>query len=161
MRVFSRYAFLLVVNLMAVLVYTRPMALVPHTAHDAVPLPPQSPRAAIARPDRFVPGALYRTEVLVPVLGPQSFVLKILDDSTARIWIRGVLRLDDSISYRVDEDTGKIFFVLTDKTQRVLRRFGTRLGSVGYDAERDEARLEVKPPLPMSITLLFKRVFAP
>lgn len=104
----------------------------------------------------FVPGSIYRSEVSVPVLGPQSFVLKIIDENTARIWIHGVLKLDDSIRYTVDE-MGKISFVLTDKTKRILRRFGTRLGSVGYDAELDEARLEVQPPLPVSIILSFKR----
>lgn len=103
-----------------------------------------------------MPGSIYRSEVSVPVLGPQSFVLKIIDENTARIWIRGVLKLDDSIRYAVD-DMGRISFMLTDKTKRILRRFGTRLGSVGYDAERDEARLEVQPPLPVSIILSFKR----
>lgn len=108
----------------------------------------------------FVHGSVYRSEVSVPVLGRQSFILQILDDNTARIWIRGILKLDDFIRYAVDEVTGKISFALTEKTKRVLQRFGTRLGNVGYDSERDEAWLEVKPPLPMSINLPFRRVLS-
>ena len=161
MRVLSRYGIIPALSLLAALASARPVALIPNAVHDTVPLLLQSTLPVIERPPLFLPGSTYRTEVSVPVLGTQSFVLNILDDSTARIWIRGVLKLDDSISYAVDEVTGKISFVLTEKTKRVLRRFGTRLGSVGYDSERDEACLEVKPPLPMSITLFFKRVITP
>mmetsp|Transcript_17445 Transcript_17445/g.33105 ORF Transcript_17445/g.33105 Transcript_17445/m.33105 type:complete len:163 (+) Transcript_17445:234-722(+) len=161
MRVLSRHVIVSAFSLLASLVYARPVALISNVVHDPAPLLLQSTGTAIGRPSLFGPGSTYRTELSVPVLGTQSFVLKILDDSNARIWIHGVLKLDDSISYAVDEVTGKISFVLTEKTKRVLRRFGTRLGSVGYDAERDEARLEVKPPLPVSITLLFKRVITP
>lgn len=152
-----------VICLFFVLARSRQVALVPTRAKSQIfsPASPESAQPLFERPSLFVPGSMYRSEVTVPVLGPQSFMLKILDDSTARILIRGVLKLDDSISYAVDEATGKISFILTEKTKRVLRRFGTKLGSVGYDADRDEAQLVVKPPLPMSITLFFKRVLAP
>ena len=148
-----------------VLAHGRQAALVPTTTsayadHLNGPQPLGHPVQSV-QPSLFAPGSIYRSEMSVPVLGPQSFVLKILDDTTARIWIRGVLKLDDSIEYTVDEATRKISFVLTDKTKRLLRRFGTRLGSVGYDPDRDEARLEVQPPLPMSITLFFQRVLSP
>ena len=144
----------------------RPVAMVPSTTsayadHSHLSTTPLAHSLRPPRHSLFVPGSIYRSEMSVPVLGPQSFVLKILDDTTARIWIRGVLKLEDSIEYTVDDTTGKIAFVLTDKTKRLLRRFGTRLGSVGYDADRDEAQLEVQPPLPMSITLFFKRVLSP
>lgn len=156
----SRSVIIPLLSLLASFAYARTVGLISHAVHDPIPLLKQSTGTAIGRPSLFIPGSTYRTDVSVPVLGTQSFVLKILDDSSARIWIRGVLKLEDSISYAVDEVSGEITFVLTEKTERVLRRFGTRLGDVGYDAERDEARLEIKSPLPVPITLFFKRVVA-
>jgi hypothetical protein len=93
-------------------------------------------------------------------LGPQTFLLRIIDAHTAHIGISGILRLDDSIRYGVDSMTGKISFTLTQHTHRVLRRVGTRLGHVEYDAQRDVARLMVYPPLPFSLSLHFERVLA-
>ena len=139
--------------------FARQVALVPDRHFDFYPPPPQSPSATSRKPPLFAPGSLYQSKLMVPVLGPQVFALRIMDETTAHIVIGGLLRLDDKIRYTVCDMTGKISFVLTEHTKRVLRRFGTRLGSVGYDSERDEARLEVHPPLPFSLTLQFERVF--
>lgn len=140
------------------------MALVPNTAYETFPLPVTLPESPLTRTSStpapwFEPGSMYKSEFLVPILGAQTFLLDIVDESAARIRISGILKLDDMIQYDINEDTGEISFSLAEKTQRVLRRFGTRLGSVGYDSERDEAMLKVQPPLPISITLLFQRVF--
>ena len=116
---------------------------------------------AAALPTGFSPGSIYHTERCIPVLGRQIFRLTITGTNTARLLIRGVLNVDDdNIQYKVDKNSGEIRFELSDQTRRILKRFRTSLGRVGYDSVRDVATLEVKPPLPAKITLLFTRLSA-
>lgn len=124
-------------------------------SNAAVVATPQTPRCNPST--SLSPGSVYQSEVVLPILGAQTFLLKIVNSQTAHIIIRGVLRLDDLVEYTTCHESGKINFNLSTKTKRILKRFRTSLGHVAYDEGKDEATLEVRPPLPMPITLLFKR----
>ncbi|KAL7574593.1 hypothetical protein ACA910_002951 [Epithemia clementina (nom. ined.)] len=110
--------------------------------------------------DWLVPGSTYLSEMRFPIIGKQVFRLLITGSNTAQLDIQGrILRLqDDNVLFTVDDTSGDIHFVLSHATYHILRRFRTRLGRVAYDVLRDEASLEVRPPLPTPIRLRFKRV---
>lgn len=108
----------------------------------------------------LLPGSTYLSEMRIPLIGRQSFRLRITGSNTAQLDIQGrILRLqDDNVVFSIDDKSGDISFVLSRATDLILCRFRTRLGRVAYDMNRDEASLEVKPPLPTPICLRFKRI---
>lgn len=113
------------------------------------------------RPSLLIPGSVYRAHVSLPVLGLQSFRIKILNAKTAHFVIPGVLRLDDEVEYNLfcdDHEEHSITFQLSLNTRRALKQFRASVGSAQYNRERDEAILQVQSPLPHPITSLFQRV---
>mmetsp|Transcript_39118 Transcript_39118/g.66678 ORF Transcript_39118/g.66678 Transcript_39118/m.66678 type:complete len:189 (+) Transcript_39118:143-709(+) len=104
--------------------------------------------------------ALYELEAQIPVIGKQVFQLKILSEGMASLVIEGLLELRDIIRYEVDGD-GEFAFVLSESTNRILRKFRTRLVKVRYCSETDTPSVIVRPPLPTNIKLTLRRKALP
>lgn len=102
-------------------------------------------------------GAFYTLSLNVPVIGSQTFELKILSPSVAHLRIKGrILNINDTVRYHLDED-GNLEFSLSEKTKRILRRFRTSLSSVEYCNETDTPRVVVNPPISRKVCMDLKR----
>lgn len=82
--------------------------------------------------------------------------LSIISHHKARLKLSGRLQLDEPVEYAVHA-SGALDFSLTERTQRLLRRFRTSMCSAGYDGVRDSAWVVVWPPLPLSIKIRLQR----
>lgn len=101
--------------------------------------------------------AFYELNIRIPVIGRQIFQLRILSENVAELIIDGMLQVKDVISYRMDQQSGDLSFILSDETERILRKFRTRLGKATYCSETDTPSIVVSPPLPASINLKLER----
>jgi hypothetical protein len=103
---------------------------------------------------------VYSHTARFPVIGHQSIALAIESRRDARLVMHGRLNLDEPVQYDLDEN-GDFSFELTEPTLKILRRFRTKLGKVGYDGDVDNAWVDVWPPVPLSIRIQLKRVQRP
>ena len=103
-------------------------------------------------------GAQYNLQKKIPVLGKQTFQLKILQENIAELLIDGVLEVKDVIHYTVDERSGELSFTLSEKTNMILKRFRTKLLAATYCPKTDRSSIIVQPPLPMKLSLHLKRL---
>lgn len=103
-------------------------------------------------------GAQYHLQKKIPVLGKQTFQLKILQENIAELLIDGVLEVKDVIHYTVDERSGELSFTLSEKTNMILKRFRTKLLAATYCPKTDRSSIIVQPPLPMKLSLHLKRL---
>ena len=94
--------------------------------------------------------------VKLPVVGQQTVELSIISRTLARLQLRGRLNIDQTVEYTMDQ-SGQLSFHLTEATQRLLRRFRTRLAEAGYDAKTDTSWVVVFPPLPFSVNIRLNR----
>lgn len=102
-------------------------------------------------------GAQYHLQKKIPVLGNQTFQLRILQENLAELIINGVLEVKDIVHYTVDED-GELSFTLSEKTNMILKRFRTKLLAATYCPKTDRSSIIVQPPLPMKLSLHLKRL---
>ena len=105
-------------------------------------------------------GAVYKKTLPIPVLGRQSFHLRILSDRRAHLRIDGVLSVDEILDYKV-KPCGAFSILIPDGLQNLLRKFRTRLVEFGYDSATDLPYVVVSPPLPTKIRIQLARVQAP
>mmetsp|Transcript_11677 Transcript_11677/g.28437 ORF Transcript_11677/g.28437 Transcript_11677/m.28437 type:complete len:158 (+) Transcript_11677:3-476(+) len=104
------------------------------------------------------PGATYESTLALPVIGRQTLELNIVDDTCARVRLSGALTLDEPLQWGVSRETGELFFVLSERTKRLLRRLGVTLREAYYAAPSDEAVVVVSPPLIPSIRIQLSRL---
>jgi hypothetical protein len=102
-------------------------------------------------------GASYNLKTKIPVIGIQTFQLRILSEDIAELVINGVLGIKDTIHYKVDQQSGELSFSLSERTKMVLKRFRTKLLKVTYCPQKDMPSIIVRPPLPMNLTLHLNR----
>jgi hypothetical protein len=101
-------------------------------------------------------GARYEKSIGLPVLGLQLFSLEIISENTAHLLVKGMLILDELVTYTVSS-RGCLNCRLSDKAQKKLRSFRTTLKEVGYNVATDTPYVKVRPPLPASVTIHLKR----
>ena len=103
-------------------------------------------------------GALYVGAIHMPIIGMQTFMLKIVSRHRARIILVGHLNLDEPASYAGPHDgTGAVDIEFNEPTQDLLRRWKTRIRSVSYWHDDDTCQLEISPPLIPAIRVLLRR----
>mmetsp|Transcript_4501 Transcript_4501/g.8658 ORF Transcript_4501/g.8658 Transcript_4501/m.8658 type:complete len:188 (-) Transcript_4501:121-684(-) len=104
-------------------------------------------------------GANYYLQTKIPVIGVQTFQLRILREDVAELEINGVLEIKDTIQYKVDQESGELFFAISEKTNMILKKFRTKLLKATYCPKRDRPSILVRPPLPMNLSLHLMRQF--
>lgn len=106
----------------------------------------------------FRPHTEYTCRMKLPLVGEQSFFLRLRDDTTASFEIRGAIALRDELQYQFNRQTGAIALQAQPATRRILRTFGLALGAASYNATTDMAWLQVKSRLGLpSVRLQFTR----
>ena len=101
-------------------------------------------------------GAIYKKTLPIPVLGRQTFTLRILSDRRAHLQIAGVMNVDQILYYKV-KPCGAFSMPLPEELQRVLRKFRTRLVEFGYDRVTDLPYVVVSSPLPTNLRIQLVR----
>lgn len=104
-------------------------------------------------------GANYYLQTKIPVIGVQTFQLRILREDVAELEINGVLEIKDTIHYKVDQESGELLFAISEKTNMILKKFRTKLLKATYCPKRDRPSIVVRPPLPMNLSLHLMRQF--
>ena len=102
--------------------------------------------------------AQYHLQKKIPVLGKQTFQLRILQENVAELLINGMLEVKDVIHYTVDERSGEFSFTLSERTNMILKRFRTKLLAATYCPKTDRSSIIVQPPLPMKLSLHLNRL---
>ena len=99
-------------------------------------------------------GAVYVGHMKLPILGQQTFMLRIESQSSARITLDGAMSLDELAEYASagasDEGAGGDLHLNMDfnePTLALLARYRTRIRSTLYNADGDYATLVICPPL--------------
>ena len=101
-------------------------------------------------------GATYEKSVGIPVLGRQIFSLHILSDNTAHLLVRGMLFLDELVTYTVTK-RGCLKCNLSDNAIATMRKVRASLKEVGYDRNTDTPYVKVSTPLPMPVKIYLTR----
>lgn len=101
-------------------------------------------------------GAKYEKAIGLPVLGRQVFSLHILSDNTAHLLVKGMLILDELVTYTVTS-RGCLNCRLSESAQKQLKTFRTTLKEVGYNVETDTPYVKVRTPLPAPVKIHLKR----
>lgn len=101
-------------------------------------------------------GARYEKTVGIPVLGRQVFSLHILSDNRAHLIVKGMLILDELVTYTVTQK-GCLDCRLSDSAQKQLKKVRASLKEVGYNFETDTPYVKVRTPLPAAIKIHLKR----
>ena len=107
--------------------------------------------------NRLQVGSDYFLETKIPVIGVQTFRLRILDHNLAELTIEGLIEVRDKIPYQVDQQSGELSFTLSESTKLILKRFRTKLLKASYCPMKDRPSILVRPPLPMPIHLHLAR----
>lgn len=108
-------------------------------------------------------GAVYCATVRMPVIGRQSFMLRVLSRSRARIVLQGRLDLDEPARYSPEQKglkRGRVSLLIdfNEPTKRLLARWKTRIRAVLYDPSDDVTILVIQPPVIPAIHVRMKRV---
>lgn len=106
-------------------------------------------------PSRPPVGSTYQSSLRLPVLGPQTFRLSVIETSKGFLSIDGMMKVDAAINYTV-HDSG-ISFNLPPSVVRILQKFRTKLVDVSYSGENDTVIIKVLPPLPRHIEITLRR----
>ena len=101
-------------------------------------------------------GATYEKSVQIPVLGRQVFSLHILSDNTAHLLVKGMLFLDELVTYTVSK-RGCLNCNLSENAILTMRKVRASLKEVGYDRETDTPYVKVSTPLPVPVKINLKR----
>lgn len=101
-------------------------------------------------------GATYEKSVQIPVLGRQVFSLHILSDNTAHLLVKGMLFLDELVTYTVSK-RGCLNCDLSENAISTMRKVRASLKEVGYDRETDTPYVKVSTPLPVPVKINLKR----
>ena len=85
-------------------------------------------------------GQSYATRLKIPLLGAQTVSLSVLNETHARVRLRGLLSTEGLVSYTHAPGRG-FDFELDEALQAVVRKYGCSLSHADFDFARDEARL--------------------
>ena len=108
-------------------------------ALGALPALPALP--ALVAPALLLPiGHSYATQLKIPLLGSQTVSLSVLNQTHARVCLRGLLCTEGLVVYTHTSASG-FQFELDDELQSVVRRYGCSLSHADFDPVEDEARL--------------------
>ncbi|CAB9497985.1 expressed unknown protein [Seminavis robusta] len=111
---------------------------------------------AFLNPNRPPIGATYEKAIGIPVLGRQTFSLRILSDDTAHLLVKGMLFLDEVIPYTITSG-GCLDCSLSENALRCMRKVRASLQEVGYDGVTDTPYVKVSTPLPVPVKIHLKR----
>ena len=92
-------------------------------------------------------GTLYIGSMKMPVIGQQTFMLRILSRSRAQIVLMGALNLDEPAKYSIHKGSSTVEIEFNEPTIDLLRRWRTRIRTVSYFHEDDTCELVIAPPL--------------
>jgi len=112
-------------------------------------------------------GAVYKAVMKMPLIGHQTFILRILsrrravDKSgvgrgVAQITLVGKMNLNEPAEFTILED-GRMELEFNQPTTALLRRMRTRISSCTYCADEDQSVLVVAPPLVPAIHVCMHR----
>ena len=101
-------------------------------------------------------GATYEKSVRIPMLGKQVFSLHILSDNTAHLLVKGMLFLDELVTYTVTQ-RGCLNCNLSEHAISTMRKVRASLKEVGYDRDTDTPYVKVSTPLPVPVKIHLKR----
>eukprot|EP00304_Pavlova_gyrans_P015798 CAMPEP_0206032670 /NCGR_PEP_ID=MMETSP1466-20131121/100_1 /ASSEMBLY_ACC=CAM_ASM_001126 /TAXON_ID=44452 /ORGANISM="Pavlova gyrans, Strain CCMP608" /LENGTH=165 /DNA_ID=CAMNT_0053406805 /DNA_START=19 /DNA_END=516 /DNA_ORIENTATION=+ len=102
-------------------------------------------------------GAIYTKSIVLPVLGDQTVELAIRDASTAVLRLAGALTLHEALQYGSREGSGELYFILGERTRKLLGRLGVTLRSAEYTPDTDSATVVVAPPLVPAVRICLGR----
>ena len=94
------------------------------------------------------PGALYVGHMKLPILGQQTFMLRIVSRTKAKITLHGAMNLDEYGEYVVERSSSgevSLHVDFNEPTLALLNRFKTRIRHVKYFDEDDYAELTIAP----------------
>ena len=116
----------------------------------------------LSRPPAPTVGALYVGSMRMPVIGQQTFMLRITGRHSARIILRGALNLDEPAIWSAANDgSGRVDIEFNEPTIDLLRRWKTRISGVSYRYEDDTCQLIIAPPLIPAIRMRLRRTDRP
>ena len=97
--------------------------------------------AGLVAPALLLPvGQSYATHIKIPPLGAQTVSLSVLNETHARVRLRGLLSTEGLVSFTHTPGRG-FDFELDDELQSVVRKYGCSLSHADFDFAKDEARL--------------------
>ena len=107
-------------------------------------------------------GAVYDCTVRMPIIGEQTFMLRVLSRTHAQIVLRGKLNLDEPAKYWTEVNSGtegrtRIRIAFNEPTLDLLARWRTRIRAVWYEHDGDYAILVIAPPLIPAIRVRLAR----
>lgn len=108
-------------------------------------------------------GALYVGHIKLPILGQQTFMLRIVSRTRAKIILVGAMNLDEYGHYTVassrpDEPFVSLLVNFNEPTLALLDRYKTRIRAVKYFDGADVAELEICPLILPTIRVRLNRV---
>ena len=94
-------------------------------------------------------GSLYVGHIKLPILGAQTFMLRVDSRSRTRITLIGAMNLDDHASFQVaNEETDgslRLQMEFNDPTLQLLASYRTRISATIYHPDGDYAVLVISP----------------
>jgi hypothetical protein len=123
----------------------------PNGAHDSAALRPYTSSPPTALADAACAGAVYVGTMKMPVIGRQTFMLRVLSWHRCQIVLIGPLSLDEPAEYAEESASasGVVSLAMTfnQPTLDLLRRWRTRIRQTQYHRDEDYATILVAPPL--------------
>ena len=100
---------------------------------------------------------------LLPILGEQTFMMRIVSRSVLRITLIGAMKLDELAPFREEasESEGtvrRLSVAFNEPTRALLRRYRTRIRSTTYHEDGDYGMLEICPLFLPTIRVKMSRV---
>ena len=92
-----------------------------------------------------IPQAKYSSHFSIPFFGMQRIAIDIESSSKARLQMKGILNIDDSVSFTCDK-TGKFRFYLSDQTKEKINNINCEIHTAEYNDNEDTAYITVKVP---------------
>jgi len=103
-------------------------------------------------------GSLFVGSMKMPVIGRQTFMLRIISRTRAQIILAGALNLDEPATYSMGDDgSGWVDIVFNEATLDLLRRWRTTIRAVTYRHEDDTCQLVIAPPVIPAIRVRLRR----
>ena len=121
----------------------------------------QALRLRLDSNNRPPPGAIYVATVNMPVIGSQTFMLRVTERQRCQIVLIGPLSLNEPASYTEEasesDDVASLVMRFNEPTLDLLRRWRTRIKATTWHRDGDWAELLVSPPLIPAIRIRMAR----
>lgn len=92
-----------------------------------------------------IPQAKYSSQFSIPFVGMQRIAIDIKSSNKARLQVKGILNIDDSVSFTYDK-TGNLGFCLSDQTIKKINNLNCEIHTAEYNHNEDTAYITVKVP---------------